>query len=223
MLGSKRFNLILASLFSVSIALSSVHGAGGKKKGGGKKSAPTKLFNGKNLEGWKTEGNWMAGDKGVLTLKPRPGEKGWRRYNHYLYTGKKYKNFILSLEYKHPKDGNSGIHFRIGGKKDPVNTGIEMQILDSYGKKGKLTHHDCGGIIKTTPPLKNMAKPAGEWNKVVLECQGSKVRAFLNGELIVETDLSKSEMKDRLMEGYIALQDHGQPIWFRNISIKELK
>ncbi len=187
------------------------------------KSGFVKLFNGKNLKGFKTEGNWMVEKGGILTLMPRPGEKGWQRYGSYLWTKKKYKDFVLDLEYKHPKGGNSGVHVRIGSKKNPVDTGIEVQILDSYGKKGKLTHHDCGGVIRTTPPSKNMAKPAGEWNRMVVTCQGSNMKVALNGEQIVDVDLSKSAMKDRPLTGYIALQDHGQLIWFRNIKIKILE
>lgn len=182
----------------------------------------TKLFNGKSLKGWQTEGNWKAGKNGELTLIPRPGETGWQRYGSYLWTEKKYGDYVLDLEYKHPKDGNSGVFVRVGETKNPVDTGIEVQILDSYGKKGKLTHHDCGGVIRTVGPSKNMSKPANQWNRMIVTCKGSNLKVNLNGEEIIDVDLSKTEMKNRPMTGYVGLQDHGQPIWFRNIKIKSL-
>ena len=186
------------------------------------------LFNGKDLSGWKTEGNWVAED-GLLVIKPVKGKHGWQRYKDYLYTEKTYENYILSLEYKLPKNGNSGLHFRIADpgqdwdKIDPVSKGIECQILDSHGKPDeKMTHHDCGGIIRTSPPKKNMAKPAGEWNKMVLTCKGQTIKVVLNGEEIINLQQDKGAMKDRPLKGFIALQDHGMQTWFRDIKIKEL-
>lgn len=46
------------------------------------------LFNGKDLEGWKTTGNWYAEGDGVLAIKPRPGESGWQRHDAYLWHAK---------------------------------------------------------------------------------------------------------------------------------------
>lgn len=186
------------------------------------------LFNGKDLTGWKTEGNWVVKD-GLLEIQPVKGKSGWQRYKDYLYTEKQYENYVLSLEYKLPARGNSGLHFRIADpgedwdKIDPVAKGIECQILDSHGKPDeKMTHHDCGGIIRTQGPSKNMAKPAGEWNKMVLTCKGQTIKVVLNGVEIINIQQDQGEMKDRPLKGYIALQDHGQQAWFREIKIKEL-
>ena len=121
------------------------------------------LYNGKDLTGWNTTGNWIPQKDGSLLIHPRPGEKGWQRYDAYLTSEKKYKDFILQVEYKYPKGGNSGVYFRIGDPKNPVSTGIECQILDSSGKPdGKMGHHDHGGIIRTVGPTKNMSKKPGE-------------------------------------------------------------
>ena len=181
------------------------------------------LYNGKDLTGWQTTGNWLPQKDGSLLIKPRPGERGWQRYSAYLWSKKKYKDFVLHVEYKYPPKGNSGIHFRVGDLKNPVNTGIEAQVLDSYGKK-KMGHHDHGGIIRTVGASKNMSKKAGEWNTMILTCKGYHLKVQLNGEQIVDIHLDKTPMKDRLLEGYIGLQDHGEPnnLHFRNIKIKEL-
>lgn len=180
------------------------------------------MFNGEDLSGWTTEGNWLVEEDGVLAIKPRPGETGWQRYDAYLWTEKKYDDFVLDLEYKHPKGGNSGVFVRVKDRTDPVDTGIEVQILDSYGKE-KLTAHDLGGVIGTQAPSQNMAKPAGEWNRMIVTCDENRMKVTLNGEQIIDLDLSDSAVSDRPMSGYIGLQDHGLPLWFRNIRIKELE
>jgi hypothetical protein len=181
------------------------------------------LFNGKDLSGWNTKGNWFVEEKGVLSIKPRPGERGWKRYDAYLWAKKQYGDFILDLEYKIPKGGNSGVFVRVGDLKDPVSKGIEVQILDSHGKQGKLGVHDCGGVISAVGPSKNTSKPAGQWNRIVVTCRGNRLKVELNGEQIVDLRLDKSALKDRPPVGYVGLQDHGLPLSFRNIKIKELK
>ena len=183
----------------------------------------TPLFNGKDLTGWKTTGNWLVEKDGVLAIKPREGETGWQRYSAYLFTEKQYDDFVLDLEFKIPPKGNSGIFFNIGDMADPVKTGIEVQILDSYGVEKELGHHDNGGVIRTRGPSKNASKPAGEWNRMVITCRGDNLKVTLNGEQIHDFDLSKEDgTKDTPKSGHIALQDHGLPLWFRNIKIKEL-
>jgi len=191
------------------------------KRGADEKGFVT-LYNGKDLTGWKTTGNWFAEKDGVLAIKPRPGEKGWGRFGAYLWAEKQYGDFILDLEFKLPKGGNSGVFVRVKDPKNPVATGIEVQINDTHGKK-KVGPHDCGGIIGTVGPTKNMAKPAGEWNRMIVTCKGTQLQVNLNGEGIVDVDLSKTAARDRPLVGHVSLQDHGLPLWFRNIRIKELK
>jgi hypothetical protein len=179
------------------------------------------MFDGKTLAGWKTTGNWVVEDDGVVTLKPRPGEKGWQRYDAYLTTARKYKDFIIDLEFKIGKGGNSGVFLRVGDPLSQVNTGFEVQILDTHGKENP-GHHDCGGVIRTVGPSKNMAKPAGEWNRYIITCKGHHLIVELNGEQIVDIELDKTPMKDRPLEGYIGFQDEAKRVWYRNVRIKEL-
>jgi hypothetical protein len=183
------------------------------------------IYNGKDLSGWDTTGNWIPQDDGSLLIQPREGEKGWTRYDAYLFTQKKYKDFVLDLEYAYPPGGNSGVYFRVGDKKDPVGKGIEVQILDSSKKEGALGSHDHGGIVSTNAAAsKNMSRPPGEYNRMVVTNVGTHCSVELNGEQIVDVDLSTTPVKDRPLEGYIGLQDHGQPndIRFRNIRIRDL-
>jgi len=179
------------------------------------------LFDGKTLDGWQTTGNWIVEEGNVVSLHPRPGEKGWQRYDAYLTTARKYKDFILDLEFKIGKGGNSGVFLRVGDRMSQVDTGFEVQILDTHGLK-KPGNHDCGGVIGTAAPSKNMAKPAGEWNRYVITCNGNRLTVKLNGEQIHDLDLSKSAVKDRPPEGYIGFQDEAKRVWYRNVRIKEL-
>ena len=179
------------------------------------------MFDGKTLSGWVTTGNWVVEEDGTIALQPRPGEEGWQRYDAYLRTARKYKDFILDLEFKIGKGGNSGVFLRVGDPKSQVDTGFEVQILDTHGKRNP-GNHDCGGVIGTAAPSKNMAKPAGEWNRYVITCKGNQLTVKLNGEQIIDLELDKSAVKDRPQEGHIGFQDEAKRVWYRNVRIKEL-
>jgi hypothetical protein len=184
------------------------------------------LYNGKDLTGWKTTGNWIPQEDGSLLIKPRDGEQGWQRYDAYLWSEKKYKDFVLDVEYSYPPGGNSGVYFRVADRSDPVAQGIEAQILDCSEKTEPLTSHDHGGIVGTdAAPTKNMSRPPGVWNRMVVTCIDNHLQVELNGEQIIDTQLDQTAMKDRPLEGYIGFQDHGQPndIRFRNIRIREIE
>ena len=183
------------------------------------------LAGGKLTEHWTTTGNWKIDKDGVVELEPRPGEKGWQRYDAYLWSKKEYKDFEAEFEYKVAKGGNSGFYFHVGDRKSPVAKGIEVQIYDSGSKKpgAKLSDHDSGGIIPGIPPTKNAAKPAGEWNRMKVTCKDGKVTVVLNGEVVNEVALDSRTIKDRPPSGYIGFQDHGLPLWLRNIKVRELK
>ncbi|MDG2383030.1 MAG: DUF1080 domain-containing protein [Pirellulaceae bacterium] len=185
----------------------------------------TALYNGKDLKGWQTSGNWLPQQDGSVLIQPRDGERGWQRYGDYLWSTRQYKDFVLDVEYSYPPGGNSGVYFRVADRKDPVKQGIEAQILDSSKKTGKLSAHDHGGIVGTVGPSKNMSRPPHEWNRMVVTCIGNHLQVELNGEPIIDTQLDEGAMKDRPLEGFIGFQDHGQPnnIKFRNLRILEIK
>jgi hypothetical protein len=187
----------------------------------GAEEAFVPMFDGRTLSGWQSTGNWVVEEGGVITLKPRPGEEGWQRYDAYLTTARKYKDFILDLEFKIGEGGNSGVFLRVGDLQNHVDSGFEIQILDTHGKENP-GPHDCGGVIGTAAPSKNMAKPAGEWNRYIITCQGSQLKVELNGEQIIDLELDKSAVKDRPSEGYISFQDEGKRVWYRNVRIREL-
>lgn len=191
------------------------------------------LLNGKDLSGWKTEGNWVVNKEGCLIIDPLPEQTGWNRFEDYLISEKTYGDFILEMEYKYPPKGNSGFFFRIGNPQNPVGTGTEIQILDCFGQKDEsMTHHDHGGIIMFKKPSKNASKKPGQWNHLILSCEGHHIRVGLNGVEVQNVFLDSKpdeglppyDLSKRPMRGHIGLQDHGVPhrVKFRNIKILEL-
>ena len=189
------------------------------------------LFDGKTLTGWAATGSdegWTVDDGAILCTVKGGG---------YLYTLEQYENFVLSVDFKIDTGVNSGIFFRWSDLNDAVHTGIEIQILDTYGREnpGK---HDCGAIYELVAPSKQTCKPAGEWNTNAIACNENLTTVELNGEKIAEMDVDqwttpgmnpdgtknkfKYAWKDMPRKGHIGLQDHGGKVWFRNIKLKPL-
>jgi hypothetical protein len=173
---------------------------------------------------WTTKGNWSIDEDGVVTLEPRPGEKGWSRFDAYLWLNTEYKDFEIEFDYKVQPRGNSGFYFHVGDTASPVAKGIEVQIYDSHrkGPDARLTDHDSGGIIPGIPPSKNAAKPAGEWNQFYIICKGRDLTVKLNGEVVNELSLDHPRIKNRPDSGFIGFQDHALPLALRNIRIRGL-
>jgi len=181
------------------------------------------LLEGNRIEThWTTNGNWSIDDDGVVTLEPRPGERGWSRFGAYLWSKQQYEDFEIEFDYKLKPHGNSGFYFRVGDQDNPVRNGIEVQIYESHAKgpDARLTDHDSGGIIPSIPPTKNTAKPANEWNRFQIVSRGNQLTVRLNGEVVNEVDLSQPKLAGRPARGYIGFQDHALPLALRNIRIR---
>jgi hypothetical protein len=195
------------------------------------------LFNGRDLTGWLTgpDNAWVV-EEGVLTLKR---EFDGQEHNlDYLWTREAYGDFILELEFRIPERANSGVFIRTADLKDPVYTGIEVQVANSYGQKNTNRGGTAGAIYDCLAPVKNTVKKPGEWNQMRIACRQNKIEVVLNGESIIDMDLDQwtephknpdgsknkfaTALKDFARRGHIGLQDHGRPVWYRNIRIKKL-
>ncbi|MGD8453503.1 MAG: DUF1080 domain-containing protein [Phycisphaerae bacterium] len=190
-------------------------------------SAWRELFNGRDLTGWHCKPETWVVDDGALMCKG----------GSYIWTDEQFGDFILELEFRIPKDANSGIFFRTANVNDPVQTGQEIQVLDSYGRP-TVDKHDCGALYNIMAPRVNAVFKPGEWNHVVLTCRGGHITNVMNGELLVDVDLNqwtepeknpdgtpnkfKTAYKNMPRSGYIGFQDHGNPVWYRHIRIKLL-
>jgi len=197
------------------------------------------LFDGKSLKGWSATGNkeaWIADNGTLLCITKRIPAP-----STYLYTMDEYENFILSLDFKIERGANSGVFIRLSDLNDPINTGLEVQICDSYGRE-RIGKHDCGAIYDLVAPIKNACKPPEVWNNMIITCLDNIVIVDLNGERIVEMDINKWDKpglnpdgsrnkfkyawKDMPRKGHIALQNHPckkytqAKVWFRNIKLK---
>lgn len=195
------------------------------------------LFNGKDFQGWDAAPGhaWVVED-GVIALKGKTD--GQEHNGEYLWTKEAYGDFILELEFKVPERANSGIFVRTSDLKDPVYSGIEVQVANSFGKTEISRTGTAGAVYDLKAPSKNPIKAPGEWNRVRIECRGPKIAVTLNGEAVVDMDLDqwtetgknpdgsknkfKKPLKDFARKGHIGLQDHGLPVWYRNLRIKAL-
>lgn len=196
------------------------------------------LFDGKSLAAFRCynkpdipAGIWSIEPDG--SLKTVPGIKNGCD----LITRDKYKDVEFELEWKVPAKGNSGIVYRVVEVpgKPSWNQGPEMQILDDAGHRVGLTaNHTAGALYDLVGPSETAARPAGEWNQARLVMKGNHVEHWLNGKKVVDLDLAAAEAKAKiaaskfnsmpkfatLPKGRIALQDHGDAVWFRSLRIR---
>jgi len=197
------------------------------------------LFNGKDLTGWRMgpDQSWAV-ENGVITLK-RANYDAKEHNLDYLWAEQPYGNFIVELEVRFEEKANSGIYLRTSDTKNPVPTGIEVQVINSYGNPGLHVRSTAGAIYDCKMPSKNAVKPPGEWNKYQITCSGSRIQVVLNGEPVVDLDLDQWNeagknpngtknkfpvaLKHFARRGHLGFQDHGQPVWYRNVRIKELE
>lgn len=204
------------------------------------------LFDGRSTTGWHTYGKstigkaWKAED-GTLRLDAA-SKKDWQTAEGGdIVSEKEYENFDLRLEWKIAPGGNSGIMFFV--KEDsakypyPWHTGPEMQVLDNAAHPdAKITKHRAGDLYDLISVSKETVKPAGEWNAVRIVANKGDLDFYLNDSHVLHTTLwndswralvAGSKFKEMpafatFRSGRIALQDHGDNVWYRNIRIKRL-
>ena len=177
------------------------------------------------LVGWQQiggQGTAWRFENGVLT------DEG--KGDNWLSTVDQYNDFELSLEFRVPAGGNSGVFLRAPHEGDPAYTGMEIQLLDDYAAQYatlKPTQY-TGSIYDVQAPSERASKHADEWQSMVVVCRGTKVKVRLNDRTIVDTDLTYFPYKYdthpglKRQGGYIGLQDHTGRVAFRNIRIRTL-
>jgi cytochrome c len=199
------------------------------------------LFDGQTLDGWRgyrsddLPGRWTVADGAIFYDPSRGGRRGD------IITAETYGDFELELEWKIGPCGNSGIMYRVVEAdhfRSTFHTGPEMQVLDNTCHPDARNGLDrtAGANYALHAPVKDVTKPAGDWNQVRLILDGARVEHWLNGEKVVEYELWSDDWRRRVADskfsawpgygmgerGHIALQDHNDPVWFRNIRIREL-
>jgi hypothetical protein len=212
-----------------------------------KKEGWTLLFNGKNFDGWRQcngtamPANWVIEDNAMKVVIGEGKKPGQGANGDILFGEKKFKDFELSIDWKASKMANSGIFYyvrEVPGK--PIYYAApEIQVLDNAdATDNKVESHLAGSLYDMLPADPKTVKPAGEWNTIVVKVKDGKVTHTQNGVEVVSYTLwtpewdaliQKSKFKSFpgftegiSKEGFIGLQDHGYPVWFRNIKIREL-
>lgn len=155
-----------------------------------------------------------------------------------IVTREQYGDFELAYEWKVSPGGNSGVYYR--ADEDHAfgwETGPEMQVLDNKRHvDGKNPLTSAGAAYALYAPSEDVTRPAGEWNEARIVARGPHVEHWLNGRKVVEYEQGSPDWQQRMkaskfntmpdygkrMSGHIVLQDHGDPVWFRNIRIRRL-
>lgn len=197
------------------------------------------LFNGKNLDGWRTfQGREITGWKvidGVLNNSGVGSDHGGD-----IITREKFQNFELELEWKIAPQSNSGIFYHVNEKIGTAiyESGPEYQLIDDKGWPDKLRDDQYSGANYGMHAPKNaIVKDVNDWNQACIVVNGAHVQHYLNGVKVVDYYLwdddwmqlkEKGKWKDypyygMALKGPIGLQDHGGLAQFRNIKIKVIK
>ncbi|MCV2885513.1 DUF1080 domain-containing protein [Aestuariibacter sp. AA17] len=193
------------------------------------------LFDGHSLDKWRNykgqtvSPKWVI-DDGAMHLSTKGGGD--------VISRDTYDNFDLKLEWKVSKAGNSGIFILADEKGGAVYSHApEIQILDNERHSdNKIDSHLSGSLYDMVASPARSHKPAGEWNQVRIQLLDKHLQVWQNGiqttSIVIGSttwnklvDASKFATWKGFGEnhsGYIGLQDHGDPVWFRNIKIRSL-
>ena len=207
------------------------------------------LFDGKTSEGWRGvhkqvfPAGWAVVDGTLYCKGSGQGEAGAEEGGDILYQ-KEFANFHLKIDWKVSEGGNSGI-FYLGKEVEdwPIwKTAPEFQVLDNVKHPdallGKDGNRQAASLYDLIPANPHNTKPVGEWNSAEVLVYNGTVVHKQNGETVLEYHLWTDDWNNLVAgskfpklnpdwanvakSGYIALQDHGDDVWFRNIKIREL-
>lgn len=199
------------------------------------------LFNGRDLEGWRSfngsapSPSWQVRD-GTLEMTSNNG----RMSGGDLVSAESFGAFELTLDWKVEQGGNSGVLYlarNVPETKQLYETGLEMQILDDAGHSdGKIPSHRAGALYDITVPPEGTSRPAGSWNHARLLVEPGRIRQWLNGTPTADVSYGDDAWRKRVTgskfakmpffgtfpSGMIGLQDHGEPVAFRNIKLRKI-
>jgi hypothetical protein len=192
------------------------------------------LFDGETLSGWtgysgpEALAGWGVED-GML-VRTGPGGD--------IVTQREFEDFELSLEWRLEEGGNSGVFYRAAlGEEWMYHSAPEMQVLDDERHPdGQSPLTSAGANYGLDPAPRGVVRPVGEWNQARIVVRGAHVEHWLNGTKVVEYELGSPEWEAKVANskfrewpaygraetGHIGLQDHGDPVWYRNIKIREV-
>lgn len=186
-----------------------------------RKDEPTfqTLFDGTSLDGWQHNGNWEVRG-GEIT---RTGKGGFLSYTAEPIPD----DFELKFEWRVAQGSNSGVYYRPGQ--------YEYQILDNTKHKdGQNPRTSAASLYFCIQPSADVTRPVGQWNEARIVCKGSIIQHWLNGTKVIDFDYEDPKWSfnvDMLRKrggdlnargGFLKLQDHGDPVWYRNIRMRAI-
>jgi hypothetical protein len=205
------------------------------------------LWDGKTTEGWRgaklttfPSKGWVI-DNGILKVMKSDGGESTNGGD--IVTVKKYKNFILKVDFMITPGANSGIKYFVNteiNKGAGSSIGCEFQILDDQkhpdAKLGVKGNRTLGSLYDLIPADSTKPFRPGFFNTAMVVVKGNKIEHWLNGVKIVEYErgnqmwralVAYSKYRDwenfgDWEEGNILLQDHGDEVLYKNVKIKEL-
>ena len=198
-----------------------------------KKAGWKLLFDGKSTEGWRgfktpaPDAGWTVAD-GALGPDPKTSRD--------IMTKETFGDFELTFDWKLGPKGNSGVMFHVVEEgSQTYQSGPEYQVVDNA--RGEPLNERAGALYGLYAPSTDATRPVGEFNHSRLVLKGGKGEHWLNGVKVVEYDLNSAEFKAKVAAtkfkawpqfaasptGHIALQNHGDPVFYRNIKIRPLK
>ncbi len=185
----------------------------------------TSVFDGKTLEGWigAVADYEVTEDGSIQCQKGRGGN---------LLTEKEYGDFSVRLRFRLPERGNNGLAIRAPKEGNPAYAAMtELQVLDNdhpaYAKLDERQYH--GSAYGMAAAKRGYLRPVGEWNFQQVTVIGPTIRVELNGNVILDTDVSKIDDymagsahpgKTRTA-GHFGFAGHNDPVEFKDISIRE--
>lgn len=194
------------------------------------------LFDGKTFDGWRGFKKDVVPEGWVITENAELYFMG--KGKGYIMTDGQYDNFELELEWKISEGGNSGIFFRVSEDDNAVyRTAPEMQVLDNAKHKdGKIPEESAGSNYALHAPFADVTNEVGQYNKIRIIARENHIEHWMNGQKLLEYEIDSPAWKELVAnskfgkmpkygtysKGHIALQDHGDKVWYRNIRIRPL-
>ncbi len=201
------------------------------------------LFDGHSLDRWRGYGRsdlpetWVARD-GEMMLQTEGGNMDGGD----IVTVDIFADFELTFDFKVGPSGNSGVFYRV---REISGVGLwqvapEYQVLDDpaypESEDWDPRTHRTGENYDLQAADDRIVHPVGEWNSGRIVVRGTHVEHWLNGQMTVEYDFysdawegwvenskfAEEEHFGRAPSGSIGLQDHGTPVWYRNVKVRRL-
>jgi len=196
------------------------------------------LFDGKTTAGWKQvtglpfpAESWRIEDGCLRALNSGHGYQDIR-------TEAVFGSFEFQFDWKIEAGGNSGVKYLVQKTDRWTNAigrqararGLEFQLVDNQSADAAEKNKGCGSLYGVIAPSQDASKAPGEFNHSVLVVRGTHVEHWINGVRVVEFVTGDAAVWKVIVdaagkgapvaESFLSLQNHGTPVWFRNLKVR---